>query len=145
MPRSLLADLGGAERAVSASLALLLGRERTRDNAHAANQRVTMYAEVALADAVHQLAAPWQLGLTHADGILGGAFPLYRLYAARDGWIAVAALESHFAERRVAELGIETPTHDALESVFARDTAAAWEAWANARDLPIAAVSDVVR
>ena len=49
LPRTLMADIGGAERAVSAVLALLLGRER------GGGER---YAEVALSDAAEAFAGP---------------------------------------------------------------------------------------
>jgi alpha-methylacyl-CoA racemase len=148
MPRSLLADLSGAERAVSTSLALLLARARSVAEGTAGSQasaRTSWYREIALSDAVGDLGAPWRFGLTSANGLLGGTYPMYRLYAARDGWIAVAALEPQFAERLAAELGVTEATHEALERVFSQDTADSWEVWAAARDLPIAAVREQPR
>jgi crotonobetainyl-CoA:carnitine CoA-transferase CaiB-like acyl-CoA transferase len=131
LPRTLVADLGGAERAVSAALALLLARERTGDGGR---------AEVALADAAAAFAQPLRHGLTAPTGILGGGYPLYGMYRASDGWIAVAALEPRFRDGLLAELGLATPDADALASVFATRTATEWATWAAERDLPIAAV-----
>jgi len=131
MPRALMADLGGAEEAVSTAVSLLLARER---GAQAAN------AQVSLAEAAARFALPYQYGLTRPAGLLGGGWPGYNLYQATDGWIAVAALEPHFAERLRVELGVESFTHEALETAFGRKSAAEWEAWATPRDLPIVAV-----
>jgi len=132
-PRTLLADLAGAERAVSTALALLLARARDGEGRH---------ATVALADVAQEFAAPLRHGLTTPGGVLGGGLPLYGLYRAKDGWIAVAALEPAFARRLAAELyvGLDRAS---LEDAFARRTAAEWEAWARARDLPIVAVAAV--
>jgi alpha-methylacyl-CoA racemase len=126
LPRSLVADLGGAERAVTAALALLLAREAGRP---------PRYAEVPLADAAEFFALPWTYGLTTTEGPLGGASPFYRLYEASGGWIGVAALEPRFRERLVAELG-GVPT----DETFCNRTPAEWERWADEHDLPIAAV-----
>ena len=132
LPRTLVADLGGAERAVTAAVALLLAR------ASGGGER---YAEVALADSAEFFALPWTYALTTSDGPLGGGSPFYRLYEARGGWIGVAALEPRFRERLVAELGVEETTADAFAAAFGARTPADWESWADERDLPIAAVA----
>jgi alpha-methylacyl-CoA racemase len=126
LPQALVADLGGAERAATALVALLLSRAR------GGTQR---YAEVALADAAAFFALPHEHGLTKRGGHLGGGSPFYGLYGADGGWIALAALEPRFRERLEAELG-GVPEQDS----FAARTPAEWEAWAAERDLPIAAV-----
>ena len=127
LPQALVADLGGAERAATAVVALLLARER------GGTQR---YAEVALAAAAAFFALPHEQGLTTPGGPLGGGSPFYGLYGADGGWIAVAALEPRFRERLEAELG-GAPEQDS----FAARTPAEWETWAAERDLPIAAVA----
>jgi crotonobetainyl-CoA:carnitine CoA-transferase CaiB-like acyl-CoA transferase len=136
LPQTLVADLGGAERAVTAAVAMLLGRERGGGG---------RYVEVALADAAETFSLPWTFGLTVPDGVLGGGYPFYGLYEAKDGWIAVAALEPRFRDRLVAELGVDQPTHEALRAAFAVRTPAEWEHWAADRDLPIAAVAATIR
>lgn len=130
LPRALIGDLGGAQEAVIAALALLLGRER------GARERS---ARVALSDAVRWFAEPLRHGLTAPGGVLGGGVPGYDLYRSRDGWIAVAALEPRFAQRLAAELGLRRAGHDELQQVFLTKSGAEWEAWAAARDLPLAA------
>jgi alpha-methylacyl-CoA racemase len=132
MPRTLLADLAGAERAVSATLALLLDRERGMGAG---------YAEVALSEAAAFFADPLRYGITKPGALLGSGFPGYGLYEARDGWIAVAALEAHFWERLLLELGLEEATREDLEEVFPQKTVEEWEQWATKRDLPLKAVS----
>ena len=135
MPRSLLADLAGAERAVSAALALILGRERGSDGAGG-------HVEVPLSEAASYLAQPLRYGITAPGAHLGGGFAGYGLYEASDGWIAVAALEPHFWEGLRKELGLGDAGREELEAIFRRQTAEYWEEWAAGRDLPVAAVKE---
>jgi crotonobetainyl-CoA:carnitine CoA-transferase CaiB-like acyl-CoA transferase len=132
MPRTLLADLAGAERAVSATLALLLNRQK----------RGAGYTEVALSEAAAFFAEPSRYGITKPGAVLGGGFPGYDLYPAREGWIAVAALEAHFWEKLLLELDLEEATGEELEEAFSHRTAEEWEQWAKERDLPLRAVSN---
>lgn len=131
MPRTLLADLAGSERAVSAALGLLLRRER---NGEAGRELVS------LRDAAVVFAEPLAHGLTLESGVLGGAAAIYRLYAARTGWVAVGALEPHFAARLGELLGVPSSDAAALTEVFATRDAAAWEAWGDENGLPVSAV-----
>ena len=131
LPRTLVADLGGAELATTAALALLLARERGGEAG---------YAEVALADAASAFAAPLRHGATAPGGSLGGGSPSYGLYPTEEGWLAVAALEPHFRGRLAEELGLDELTHEALADAFRARSAQDWEAWARERDLPLGAV-----
>ncbi len=137
LPRIVLADLAGAEWAISAALALLIGRDRGKDDAD-------RFVAVALADAVAAFAAPLQYGLTGPGGLLAGSLPGYNLYPAQEGWVAVAALETHFLHRLAEEIGLDEKnlTFDALSKTFLRRPAGEWEGWAADRDLPIVAVRD---
>jgi crotonobetainyl-CoA:carnitine CoA-transferase CaiB-like acyl-CoA transferase len=90
MPRTLLADMAGAEQTVGSALALLLARER---------HQVGGYAEVALSTAAAAMAEPLHYGVTAPGALLGGDLPEYNVYQTNHGWIAVAALEPHFKER----------------------------------------------
>ena len=134
MPRTLLADLAGAERAVSATLALLLHRERGMGAG---------YAEVALSEAAAFFAEPLRYGITQPGAHLGGGFPGYGLYVAREGWIAVAALEAHFWESLLRELGLKEAAREDLEETFLQKTAEEWEQWATERELPLVALGDM--
>jgi crotonobetainyl-CoA:carnitine CoA-transferase CaiB-like acyl-CoA transferase len=135
LPRTLLADLATAERAVSTALALLFACERSG---------VGGFAQVALSEGVEVFTEPLRHGLTTTDGILGGGFAGYNLYQTRDGWVALAALEPHFWQRFREELGLTQATVAvaSLQSIFMTRTADEWEAWANALDLPLVAVRD---
>jgi alpha-methylacyl-CoA racemase len=131
MPASLFVDLAGAERAVSMTLALLNRAARTGE---------TGCAWVSLYECARDLAAPLDAGLTTPGGLLGGGYALYGFYQASDGWIAIAALEPHFAQRLLSELRLAQPDRPSLERIFLERSAAAWENWAAERDLPIVAV-----
>jgi alpha-methylacyl-CoA racemase len=133
LPRTLMADIGGAERAVSAALALLLARDRGGG---------PRYAEVALADAAEAFAGPWVHGLTGPEGPVGGGLAAYGFYEARGGWIALAAIEPHFQERLRDELGLPGLDRETLARAFRERSPAEWEEWAAARGLPLAAAGD---
>ena len=130
LPRTLMADIAGSERAVSATLGLLLAREKGLG---------PRYAEVALSDAAAAFASPWESGMTRADGIVGGGLPAYGFYEAEGGWVALAAIEPHFQERLRAELGLSALDRDTLAQAFRSRTPAQWEEWADARGIPLAA------
>lgn len=134
LPRTLIADLAGAERAVSSALALLLARERGQGPG---------CDQIALADAAASFAAPLRHGLTTPGGPLGGGLSSYSLYQARGGgWIAVAALEPHFLLRLQEELGVAHASRAELTAAFAEKAAEEWETWATEKALPIAALRD---
>ena len=122
LPRTALADLAAGEQIVSAGLALLLSCGPG-------------CATVSLEAAAQSFAEPYRYGLTKPGALLGGGLPGYRFYRAKDGWIAVAALEPHFWSALVDALGAD------LETAFTDKTAAHWETWAAARDIPIVAVA----
>lgn len=131
LPPSLFVDLAGAERCVSQALALLLNFARTGEAA---------CAMVSLYQCAQELAAPLEAGLTPRGKLLGGGLPLYGLYQASDGWIALAALEPRFAERLLSEFKLQQADHAEFVRIFRERSALAWETWAAERDLPIVAV-----
>ncbi|GHG10060.1 CoA transferase [Deinococcus piscis] len=106
MPRTLLADLSGAQDAARAALGLLLGRERGQ---------AQRFAQVGLKQAADFFAGPLRTGLTASGGLLSGSQPHYRLYPVRDGWAGVAALEPHFAARLQQLLGGAEPNTEAID------------------------------
>ena len=132
LPLTLIADLAGAERAVTSAVALLLGRSLGTPDRH---------ARVALTEAAADFGRPLRFGITAAGGVLGGGFAGYGIYRARDGWVAVAALEAHFWTRLVTELDLDDPMTEDLARRFAERDVAHWVAWAAERDLPIGAVA----
>lgn len=131
LPSTLFVDLAGAERCVSQALALLVHFARTGEAG---------CALISLYDCAEELSAPVKAGLTHRGGILGGGSPFYGLYQAREGWIAIAALEPHFAQRLLAEFHMAEPDRAALTRMFRERSSTEWQEWASERDLPIVKV-----
>ena len=122
IPRSLFADILAAENAFSTALLLL-------------RQPKGSHANVGLYDSLAPLVATLRHGLTRPGDLLGGGLPAYGIYDAREGRVAVAALEPHF-RRRLYE-ALELPVESDLVAIFKTRTADEWEAWAAERDLPI--------
>ena len=95
-PPSLYADMGGSLMASEAVLQVQMHRMRS-------GKGVRM--EVALSEAAIYLALPRSWGLTSAKGSVGGSHAGYRVYACKDGRVAFAALEPHFAQRLMQAAG----------------------------------------
>jgi alpha-methylacyl-CoA racemase len=131
LPATLYADMAGAERAVTTALALLIARDRGG---------TVRAAAAPLAEAAFDLARPLAEGLTTPGGLLGGGYAGYNLYQARGGWIAIAAIEPHFAARLASALGLDALSTHVLAARFAEHDADHWEAWGQQHDLPIAAL-----
>jgi len=131
LPRTLLADMAGAQRAVSTALGLLFERERLGRSG---------MAKVVLSDAALEAAAPLRYGLTRPGGLFGGGSPEYNIYPAKDGFVAVAALEPRFRERLFAYFdGVKTS--EGLSAIFASRNADEWERLGEELDIPIVKVS----
>jgi alpha-methylacyl-CoA racemase len=132
-PRTLLADLAGAERASTTALALLYSRERGNGAG---------YVEVALSDCAEYFAECLRYGMTVPGGMLGGGLPRYNLYETKEGWVAVGALEPHFWQRLTTELGFNRIDvgYEELQEIFLKRNAVEWETWAAPLDLPVVAV-----
>jgi alpha-methylacyl-CoA racemase len=126
MPLTLIGDMVGAERAHAVMLSVMHEPGASR--------------VVGLFDALNDLSAPLRHGLTADGGHLGGGNPAYRLYRAREGMVAVAALEPHFRARLYEGLGLNDGADPS--ALFVTKTAAEWEAWATERDLPLVALSE---
>ncbi len=128
MPKTLMADMAGAERAALEGLALLMGSKAGRQ------KMVTLY------DAAEYMAQPVKYGLTTDNALLGGGQAEYALYEANDGWLAIAALEPHFSARLKAELGLEELNHEALSNKLKQGSTTDWVDWAKQYDIPLVAV-----
>lgn len=131
IPSSLFVDLAGAERCVSEALALLVHFARTGEAG---------CAFISLYECARELSAPVAAGLTRRGAVLGGGSPFYGVYQAGDGWVAVAALEPHFAQRLLVELKLNKPDHASFAHAFRERTADDWEKWAAEKDLPVVKV-----
>ena len=100
LPATLYADMSGSLMASEALLQATLMQRTAEGNGKG------VFIEVALSEAAAYLALPRQWGLTRPAGWVGGAHAGYRIYACKDGRVAVAALEPHFAEALCAAAGI---------------------------------------
>ena len=117
LPATLYADMAGALTTVAAVLQAVL---------HKASHGKGVYQEVALADAAACLALPRTWGLTQPGAPVGGGHAGYQVYACKDGRVAVAALEPHFAARLCAAAGIEPAGHNTMLAPMTQHTIAAW-------------------
>lgn len=131
LPRVLLADMAGAQQAVTAALGLLMARERSQG----AGQ-----AWVALADAAESFAVPLREGMTAPGGVLGNGVPQYNIYATRDGYVALAALEPHFLQALLEAVDEVPLSTDSLGRFFSGRSSDDWVAWGNTRGIPVAAI-----
>lgn len=123
LPPTLFADMAGALLAVQAVYEALLLKQRSGKGVH---------REVALTDAAAWLAHPRQWGLTMPSGTVGGAHAGYAVYACKDGRVAVAALEPHFAQTLASVSGLKNAN---LMRPSARRHLAAWFAGLTRRTL----------
>ena len=149
LPATLYADMGGSLIASEAVLQAAM-RKHERYAGGGDPHPEGVYLEVALSDAAAYLAMPHRWGLTQPTGSVGGAHAGYRIYPCRDGRVAVAALEPHFAERLCEAAGVRSSdpkkmfakkTHDAVAAFFASQTRAELEFLAVEKDLPIHTMS----
>jgi alpha-methylacyl-CoA racemase len=138
LPPSLFADMGGALMASEAALKAVLALKTTGKGSH---------HEVALSNAAAWLALPRQLRMTTPDGAVGGAHAGYRMYACKNGRVAVAALEPHFALRLCEAAGVKltnpvkdlfkSATRQAIETFLSGQTRAQLDKLAEAKDIPL--------
>jgi len=131
LPRALIADIAGGERAVVASLGALLLRERTGSATR---------VDVSIVDATMDFSEPYRQGLTAEGGALGGGLPTYAIYPAREGYVAVAAIEPHFVGRLSALLGVSALSRETIAAALMERDASTWEREAELHDVPLAAV-----
>jgi len=136
MPRFLLADFMGAERAVQATLGLLLAR--------AGNGQGRM-AQVPLFSGVEDLAHTLDYDLMSPGWLVTGGEARYNLYQTRSGWVALGALEPNFWQALIKALDLSSePDKATLSEIFLTRTAEEWEAWAEDLGLPLCKVVDRV-
>lgn len=90
-----------------------------------------------LEDAARDAAAPIRHHLTGPGSPLGGGMPNYAMYTSDDGYVAVAAVEPHFAARLGEHVGT---TREELTHTFATQSSKHWEEIGTTLDIPIVAV-----
>ena len=145
LPATLYADMSGSLMASEAVLqAALHQSERYAGSGDVHPQG--RYFEVALSDAAGYLALPRQWGLTQPSGSVGGAHAGYRLYPCKDGRVAVAALEPHFAAALCGAAGVAASdikamfapaTHQAVAAFLATQTREQLDRLAMDKDIPL--------
>ncbi len=141
LPPTLYADMGGSLMASEAVLqATLAQRAKGRG----------MFIEVALSSAAGYLALPRNWGLTLPTGSVGGAHAGYRVYPCKDGRVAVAALEPHFAAALCAAAGVASAdmramfapaTHQAIAAFLLTQTRKQLDKLAVEKDIPLHALA----
>ena len=143
LPATLFADMAGSLQASEAVLKALWQRAKP-----GRSQGKGVFHEVALEDAAAYLALPRHWGLTAPKGSVGGAHAGYAVYACKNGRVAVAALEPHFAARLTEVAGLpaakpgqnlmlQPKTKNHLTAFFATLTRKQVDAMAVANDLPL--------
>ena len=112
LPPTLYADMGGS---LMASEAVLKAVMIQKNSAKGKGVGKGVFLEVALSEAAAYLALPRTWGLTRPPGAngkndiggsVGGGHAGYRVYPCKDGRVAVAALEPHFAASLCEAAGI---------------------------------------
>ncbi|WP_238342761.1 CoA transferase [Polaromonas vacuolata] len=135
LPATLYADMAGSLMASEAMLLALMQRGGK-----------AVFMEVALADAASYLALPRAWGLSATGAPVGGGHAGYKLYACKDGRVALAALEPHFAARLCKVAGLERPhvntmfeasTHQAIAKWLLQKTCEMLNALAIEHDIPL--------
>ena len=129
LPATLYADMSGSLMASEAVLQAAM-RKHERYAGSGDPHPEGLYLEVALSDAAGYLALPRRWGLTQPSGSVGGAHAGYGVYRCKDGRVAVAALEPHFAAALCAAAGVAGTD---MKAMFAKDTHAAVAAFFAAR------------
>jgi alpha-methylacyl-CoA racemase len=137
LPPTLYADMGGSLMAVEAVLKARL---------HQLQSGKGVRQEVALSDAAGYLALPRAWGLTKPGAAVGGGHAGYRVYPCKDGRVAVAALEPHFAAALAGEVGLkksnimvmfDPQTHAAIAAYLLGKTRAELERLGQEKDIPL--------
>jgi alpha-methylacyl-CoA racemase len=117
LPASLFADMAGSLLAVEAVLQAVLTQRSKVAGVH---------MQVALSEAAAYMGLPRTWGLTQTGAAVGGGHAGYRIYACKNGRVAVAALEPHFASSLCALAGIRV---DSMKTLYAPQTRQTLEIW----------------
>lgn len=137
LPPTLYADMGGSLMASEAVLQARLAQLQKGKGVR---------LEVALSDAAAYLALPRTWGLTQPGAAVGGGHAGYRVYPCKDGRVAVAALEPHFAASLGKAVGIHVPnilamltpeTHAAIAAFLLTQTRKQLDKLAADQDIPL--------
>lgn len=137
LPATLYADMGGSLMTSEAVLQAVM---------HQRSHGKGVYLEIGLSGAAAYLALPRTWGLTQPGAAVGGGHAGYRVYPCKDGRVALAALEPHFAARLCAAAGVEAAsmqamftaaTHEAVAAFLSTRTRKQLDKLALAKDIPL--------
>lgn len=137
LPASLYADMGGSLMASEAVLQATLIQRNTSKG---------VYVEVALSNAAAYMGLPRTWGLTQPGAAVGGGHAGYRVYPCKDGRVALAALEPHFAAALCALVGVPVlnmktlfapQTHQSMATWLLTKTRKQLDALAIEKDIPL--------
>ncbi len=127
MPHVVWADLVGVEKALLESVLILLKKKK-------------VLSTISLAQSLETFVEPISYGVCGENSQLDGHLPYYRLYSAKTGWVALAAMELSFRNKLQSELKLAALDKVDLEKAFREKTAEEWQAWGIDKDIPIVKV-----
>ena len=137
LPPTLYADMGGSLMVTEAILKTRL---------YQLQKGKGLRLEIALSESSGYLALPRSWGLTKQGAALGGAHAGYKVYPCKDGRVAMAALEPHFASTLAKEIGLEkfnimamfaAETHTAIATYLAGRTRKQLDELGATKDIPL--------
>lgn len=134
LPPTLYADMGGSLVTSEAVLQTLLIQQQKGKGS---------YIEVALSEAAGYLALPRTWGVTQAGSPVGGGHAGYAVYPCKDGRVAMAALEPHFAIKLctaagIADANMQSPlTHQLVAAFLLTKTRKALDKLSLEKDIPL--------
>jgi len=137
LPPTLYADMGGSLMTSEAVLKACLHQLQKGKGAR---------FDIALSDAAAYLALPRTWGLTKPGAAVGGGHAGYRVYPCKDGRVAVAALEPHFAAALAGAVGLQASnimamfapeTHSAIAGFLLTQTRKQLDQLAVDKDIPL--------
>ena len=117
LPSTLYADMSGSLMASEAVLQAVMYQTLKGKGT---------FIEVALSSAASYLALPRTWGLTQSGAAVGGGHAGYQVYQCKNGRVAVAALEPHFAARLCAAAGLQPNASQAMQAPATHQAIAAW-------------------
>jgi alpha-methylacyl-CoA racemase len=137
LPPTLYADMGGSLMASEAVLqSRLLQLQKGKG----------VRLDIALSDAAAYLALPRTWGLTTPGAAVGGGHAGYRVYPCKDGRVALAALEPHFAAALADAVGLKASnimtmfapeSHVAIAAFLLTQTRQQLDTLAVEKDIPL--------
>lgn len=133
LPASLYADMGGSLMVSEAVLQARLQRLQ---------KGKSVRLEVALSEAAGYLGLPRTWGLTTPGAAVGGGHAGYRVYACKDGRVAMAALEPHFAASLATAAGLADSRIQTLFTPAAQTAIAAFLAGKTRKQLDALSVAE---